>query len=285
MHNLFSDVVRCNGMDMRSNLLVELAQFLSETNLHLAHKGYIVNQLKVLASHCLVEVNFLNFTFRLFSLNDENKKQNKKVFGNFPTCRKEILGLAFNVIAEDPSTAMKSHYCTLLQNIAHNHLVTLTEHLHEIQEWFAKAFFILFASLLLILIENKIRLSYLHNFPTDISKTILSTFVPLVKVRPQFFDFIFMLLRKLLVSKQAEAGRLGIYGMCVLLQYSTDPNAQTEIISSLKPAFNYPLEVREHLYNILSSMLHSERFSKQVSTPTLFFFFSLSFFCFLGVLT
>ena len=75
-----------------------------------------------------------------------------------------------------------------------------------------------------------------------------------------------MLMRKLLGSRNVENRVLSIHGFSILLlNYVPSDNLQLEIISALKPAFSYPLDVREHLYQSILSLLIKFSHQKEIS--------------------
>jgi hypothetical protein len=77
-----------------------------------------------------------------------------------------------------------------------------------------------------------------------------------------------ILLRKLLNGRNSENRILAIHGMSTLLTNCVPKDEdQDNIVASLRPAFGYSLDVREHLFKNVSLLLHKikkQRLSEKV---------------------
>ena len=70
------------------------------------------------------------------------------------------------------------------------------------------------------------------------------------------------MLRKFMGAKSLESRILGIHGLTtILLHYAQNERIQLEIINALRPAFTFPIDIREHLYHAISLVL--EQFKEQ----------------------
>lgn len=70
-------------------------------------------------------------------------------------------------------------------------------------------------------------------------------------------DGILLLHRKLIISKESKSRLLGINGICYLLLKVTKEEVQIELLTLLRPIFNYPLEIRKILYRSLIVILNT----------------------------
>jgi hypothetical protein len=61
-----------------------------------------------------------------------------QLYAQHKEARKEILGMAFETISQDPSLPTRFSYCSLVQTIATNHLTSLIDLLPSIQEWYVR---------------------------------------------------------------------------------------------------------------------------------------------------
>ncbi len=126
--------------------------------------------------------------------------------------------------------------------VSKNTMILAQDHINAIQEWF----------------------EYLNTFPLDIGYQLLSSFVTLTNFSQRFKNFLFMMFRKSLPKRSNHHRSLSIHGICLLLKRCTD--IQSDIVTSLKPAFSYSdHDVVTHLLTSISNALQDINLSSSAA--------------------
>src|SRR5690242_17560187 len=155
------------------------------------------------------------------------------MFGIHSVCRCEVLGTIFQVMNGTNDLEVQYVYCSILEQIASQHLGLLVSYTHKIQDWFA----------------------YLQCFLLEMGVRITNALLPLVNHSPSFFDHIYIVLQKLLVCRNNQSRIIAINGLCSLLRHQQEEKIEREIILTLKPSFGLSLEIRKHIYGAVARIL------------------------------